>query len=166
MSGLNKVSLIGRLGADPEIRGTHSGDQVCNFNLATSERWKDKNTGETKEKTEWHRVVVWHQGLIAVINDYVRKGSQVYIEGKLETRKWSDQNGVEKYTTEVVLNRFGSTLVLLGSGQQNQQGQGNNAPPPTQPAQGQTAQPAAQPAQPAQTQTQTNTTPNWGDVPF
>ena len=164
MSSLNQVSLIGRLGADPEIRNLNSG-QVCNFNLATSEKWTDKNTGEKHEKTEWHRIVVWHEGLIAVINDYVRKGTQLYIQGRLETRKWQDQNGNDKYTTEVILNKLGSTLVLLGSGQQGQQGQQSAPPQQTaQPAAAQPAQPAAAPAQPAPGDDPG--ADRWGDVPF
>lgn len=109
---VNKVILIGNLGADPEVRSTEYG-RVANFNIATSESWKDKNTGERKEKTEWHRVAVFNDGLVGVIESYCRKGSKVYVEGKLQTRKWTDQSGVEKYTTEVVLQGFGGNLTLL-----------------------------------------------------
>jgi single-strand DNA-binding protein len=110
---LNKVSLIGHLGKDPEIRTLQSGDKVANFSLATSERWKDKTTGERKEKTEWHRIACFNQGLVKVIEGYVRKGSKIYIEGQLETRKWTDKDGVEKYSTEVTLRPFKSELVML-----------------------------------------------------
>lgn len=110
---LNKVTLIGNLGKDPEIRNTSDGRELANFSIATSESWKDKMTGEKKEKTEWHRVVVFNDGLVRVIKDYVKKGSKLYIEGQLQTRKWVDSNGQEKYTTEVVLQGFNSTLILL-----------------------------------------------------
>lgn len=112
---VNKVILVGNLGQDPEIRSFQSGDRVANFSIATSESWKDKATGEKKERTEWHRVSVTNQGLVKVIESYVKKGSKLYIEGKLETRKWTDQSGVEKYTTEVVLRPYGGELTLLDS---------------------------------------------------
>jgi single-strand DNA-binding protein len=112
---VNKVILVGNLGQDPEIRSFQSGDRVANFSIATSESWKDKTTGEKKEKTEWHRVSVTNQGLIKVIENYVKKGSKLYIEGKLETRKWTDQSGVEKYATEVVLRPYAGELTLLDS---------------------------------------------------
>lgn len=119
---VNKVILVGNLGQDPEIRSFQSGDKVANFSIATSESWKDRTTGERKEKTEWHRVSVTNQGLVKVIENYVKKGSKVYIEGKLETRKWTDQSGVEKYTTEVVLRPYAGELTMLdsrsGGGQQ------------------------------------------------
>lgn len=112
---LNKVSLIGNLGKDPEIRTMPSGDKVCNISVATSESWKDKNTGERKEKTEWHRVSIFSQGLVRVCEQYLRKGQKVYIEGRLETRKWTDQaSGQDKYSTEVVLRGFNSMLLMLG----------------------------------------------------
>ena len=115
MSGsLNKVMLIGRLGADPEIRDTKTGGRFATFSLATSERWKDKS-GEQQERTEWNRVVVFQEGLIPVIEKYVTKGSNVFIEGKLQTRKYEDKDGVEKYTTEVVLQGFNSTFTMLDS---------------------------------------------------
>ena len=115
MSGsLNKVMLIGRLGADPEIRDTKTGGRFATFSLATSERWKDKS-GEQQERTEWNRVVVFQEGLIPVIEQYVTKGSNVFIEGKLQTRKYEDKDGVEKYTTEVVLQGFNSTFTMLDS---------------------------------------------------
>lgn len=112
---VNKVILVGNLGRDPEVRSMQSGDKVVNLSLATSESWKDKATGERKEKTEWHRVVVFNQGLINVCENYLRKGSKLYIEGQLETRKWTDQSGVEKYSTEVVLRPFRGELTMLDS---------------------------------------------------
>ncbi len=112
---VNKVILIGNLGKDPEVRQFQNGGQVCNFTLATSENWKDKNTGERREKTEWHRVSIFSEGLIRVVQSYVKKGSKVYIEGQLETRKWQDQNGQDKYTTEEVIRGFGGSLVMLDS---------------------------------------------------
>ena len=115
MSGsLNKVMLIGRLGADPEVRDTKTGGRFATFSLATSERWKDKS-GEQQERTEWNRVVVFQEGLIPVIEQYVTKGSNVFVEGKLQTRKYEDKDGVEKYTTEVVLQGFNSTFTMLDS---------------------------------------------------
>jgi len=113
MAGLNKVVLIGNLGKDPEIRTTSDGRELANFTLATSETWKDKVTGERKEKTEWHKVVVFSGGLVGVIKSYVKKGSKIYLEGQLQTRKWVDASGAEKYTTEVVLQGFNSSLILL-----------------------------------------------------
>lgn len=110
---LNKVTLIGNLGKDPEIRSTSDGRELANFSIATSENWKDKMTGERKEKTEWHRIVVFNEGLVGVIKNYVKKGSKLYIEGQLQTRKWTDNDGNEKYTTEVVLQGFNSSLILL-----------------------------------------------------
>lgn len=114
MSGsVNKVILIGNLGADPEIRRTQDGRPIANLRIATSETWRDKNSGERKEKTEWHRVVVFNEGLCRVIEQYVKKGAKLYIEGALQTRKWQDQSGQERYSTEVVLQGFNSTLTLL-----------------------------------------------------
>ena len=112
---VNKVILVGNVGQDPEVRQFANGGQVCSFSLATSENWKDKNTGERREKTEWHRISIFNEGLVRVVQSYVKKGSKLYIEGQLETRKWQDQNGVDKYTTEVVLRGFGSTLTMLDS---------------------------------------------------
>lgn len=115
MSGsLNKVMLIGNVGRDPEIRAMSSGDKVANLSLATSERWKDKNSGEQKEKTEWHRVTVWDDQIVGVIERYVKKGDKIYVEGELQTRKWTDQSGAEKYSTEVVLQKFRGKLTMLG----------------------------------------------------
>lgn len=110
---LNEVNLIGNLGRDPEIRNTQTGGKVANLSLATTEKWKDKSTGERREKTEWHRVVIF--GPVAeVAEKYLRKGSKVYVKGKLQTRKWTDQSGNDRYTTEVVLSGFGSNMVMLG----------------------------------------------------
>lgn len=110
---VNKVILIGNVGADPEIRRTQDGRPIANLRIATSESWRDKNTGERREKTEWHRVVVFNEGLCKVIEQYVKKGAKLYIEGALQTRKWTDQSGVEKYSTEIVLQGFNSTLTML-----------------------------------------------------
>jgi single-strand DNA-binding protein len=114
MSGsVNKVILVGNLGRDPEVRAMQNGDKVCNLSVATSERWKDRNSGEMQERTEWHRVVMFDQRLVDVAEKYLKKGSKVYIEGQLQTRKWTDQQGVEKYSTEVVLQRFRGELTML-----------------------------------------------------
>jgi single-strand DNA-binding protein len=110
---VNKVILIGNLGADPEIKRTQDGRPIANLRIATSDTWRDKNTGERKEKTEWHRVVIFNEGLCKVAEQYLKKGAKVYIEGALQTRKWTDQSGVEKYSTEVVLQNFNSTLTML-----------------------------------------------------
>ena len=110
---VNKVILIGNLGADPEIRRTQDGRPICNLRIATSENWRDKNTGERREKTEWHRVVIFSEPLCKVAEQYLRKGSKVYVEGQLQTRKWEDQNGQEKFSTEVVLQGFSGTLTML-----------------------------------------------------
>ena len=112
---VNKVILIGNLGRDPEVRTTQGGDKVVNLSVATSDRWKDKTTGEPRERTEWHRVVIFNDRLGDVAEKYLRKGSKVYLEGQLQTRKWTDQSGVEKYTTEVVLQRFRGELTMLDS---------------------------------------------------
>lgn len=110
---INKVILVGNLGRDPEVRTFQNGDKVVNINLATSETWKDRNTGEKRERTEWHRVAIFG-GVAGVAEKYTRKGSKVYIEGKLETRKWQDQSGQDRYSTEVVIRPYGGNLVLLG----------------------------------------------------
>jgi single-strand DNA-binding protein len=110
---VNKVILIGNLGRDPEVRSFQNGGKVCNLRIATSESWRDRNTGERKERTEWHAVAIFSEGLVKVAEQYLKKGSKVYIEGQLETRKWQDQSGADRYTTEVVLRNFGSTLVML-----------------------------------------------------
>ena len=116
---VNKVILVGNLGADPEIRRTQDGRPIANFSVATSESWRDKNTGERREKTEWHRVVCFNEGLCKVIEQYVKKGSKVYVEGQLQTRKWQDQSGQDKYTTEVVLQGFNGNLTMLDSRNQD-----------------------------------------------
>ena len=113
MASVNKVILIGNLGADPDIRSMQSGDKVCNLSLATSESWKDKETGERKEKTEWHRVVIFNKGLVTVCENYLRKGSKIYIEGQLETRKWQNEKGEDQYTTEIVLRPYRGELTML-----------------------------------------------------
>ena len=139
---VNKVILIGNVGKDPEVRTFNNGGKVCNFSIATSESWKDKQTGERKEKTDWHNVAVFNEGLIGIIERYVKKGSKVYIEGALKTRKWQDRDGNDRYTTEVVLQGFNGNLTLLdsrnsggggggggysqGSVAYGNQGQGNN----------------------------------------
>lgn len=110
---VNKVILIGNLGADPEIRRTQDGRPIANLNIATSETWRDRNSGERKEKTEWHRVVIFNEGLCKVAEQYLKKGAKVYIEGQLQTRKWQDKDGQDKYSTEVVLQGFNSTLTML-----------------------------------------------------
>ncbi len=114
---LNKVLLIGRLGADPEIKQMVNGKSVARLSLATSQSWKDKNTGEKKEKTEWHRVVVFNDGLVNVVQQYLKKGAQVYIEGQLSTRKWKDEkSGQDKYSTEIIIQGYNSSLTMLGGG--------------------------------------------------
>ncbi|WP_438722107.1 single-stranded DNA-binding protein [Bartonella rochalimae] len=120
---LNKVILIGNLGADPEIRRLNSGDQVANLRIATSESWRDRNTNERKERTEWHNIVIFNENLIKVVEQYLKKGSKIYIEGQLQTRKWQDQSGNDRYTTEIVLQKYRGELQMLdsrgvGSGEQ------------------------------------------------
>ncbi len=111
---VNKVILVGNLGRDPEIRTLNNGEKVANLSLATSEQWRDKSTGERKEKTEWHRVVIFNDNIVKVVENYLKKGSTIYVEGSLQTRKWTDQQGVEKYSTEVVIQRFNGQLTMLG----------------------------------------------------
>ena len=118
--GINKVIIVGNLGKDPEVRTFANGGKVCNFSVATSESWKDKQTGERKEKTEWHNISIYNEGLAGVAEKYLRKGSKVYLEGKLETRKWQDQSGNDRYSTDVVLKGFDSKMEMLdkpGGGQ-------------------------------------------------
>ena len=110
---VNKVILLGNLGKDPEVKTFQDGGRLCNFSIATSERWKDKQSGERREKTEWHNVVITNDGLVGVAEKYLRKGSKVYVQGQLQTRKWQDQSGNDRWSTEVVLRGFGSELVLL-----------------------------------------------------
>jgi len=112
---VNKVILVGNLGADPEIRHTQDGRPICNLRVATSESWRDKNTGERRERTEWHRVVIFSEGLCKIAEQYLRKGAKIYLEGQLRTRKWQDQSGQDRYSTEVVLQGFNSTLTMLDS---------------------------------------------------
>lgn len=114
MASLNKVQLIGNLGKDPEVRNTQDGRAIVNFSLATTEKWRDKSTGERKEKTEWHTIVIFNEGLAKVAEKHLRKGSSVYVEGQLQTRKWTDKNGDDRYSTEVVLQNFRGELVMLG----------------------------------------------------
>lgn len=121
---LNKVMIIGNLGNDPDIRAMQNGGRVCNLSIATSETWKDKNTGERREKTEWHRVVIFNEGLVNVCENYLKKGSKVFIEGSLETRSWDDKDGQKKYTTEVVLKAYNGSLTML-DGRNDNQGQGS-----------------------------------------
>lgn len=115
MSGVNKVILVGSLGRDPEVRRTTSGDPIVNMSVATSESWKDKRSGEKKEKTEWHRVVIFNENLAKVAESYLRKGSKVYVEGSLQTRRWTDKDGAEKFSTEIVLSKFNGAIQLLDS---------------------------------------------------
>lgn len=110
---VNKVILVGNLGRDPEVRSTQDGREIANFTLATSESWRDKNSGERRERTEWHRVVVFNDGLVNIVKNYLKKGAKVYLEGSLQTRKWVDNAGAEKYTTEVVLQGFNANLTML-----------------------------------------------------
>jgi single-strand DNA-binding protein len=129
---VNKVILIGNLGRDPEVRTFQNGGKVCNLRIATSENWKDRTTGERRERTEWHSVAIFNEGLVRVAEQYLRKGSKVYIEGQLQTRKWQDQSGQDRYSTEVVLQGFGSTLTMLdgrgeGGGGQDSGGQGGGS---------------------------------------
>ena len=125
---VNKVILIGNVGADPEIRRTQDGRPIANLRIATSEQWRDRNSGERKEKTEWHSVVVFNEGLCKVVEQYVKKGAKLYIEGALQTRKWQDQNGNDRYSTEVVLQGFNSTLTMLdGRGEGGGQGAGGGS---------------------------------------
>ena len=129
---INKVILVGNLGKDPEVRATQDGREIANLAIATSDSWKDKNTGERREKTEWHRVAIFNEGLVRVAKNYLRKGSKVYIEGALQTRKWTDQSGVEKYTTEVVLQGYNGNLTMLDSSAGQSYGGNNNYSAPQQ----------------------------------
>lgn len=120
---LNKVMLIGNLGRDPEVRSFQNGNRVCNLRIATSESWRDKNTGERRERTEWHSVAIFSEGLVKVCEQYLRKGSKVFVEGQLQTRKWQDQSGNDRYSTEIVLQGFNGTLTMLDG--RNEGGGGN-----------------------------------------
>jgi len=139
---VNKVILVGNLGADPEMRSTQDGRPIANLSIATSENWRDKATGERRERTEWHRVVIFNEGLCRIVEQYLKKGSKVYLEGALQTRKWTDQSGQEKYSTEVVLQGFNSTLTMLdsrsggqGGGDQASGGNFGQSSPMSQPSQ-------------------------------
>jgi single-strand DNA-binding protein len=127
MASVNKVILVGNLGRDPEVRSFATGGRVCNLSLATSETWKDKSSGERKERTEWHRVAIFNERLVEVAEKYLKKGSKVYLEGALETRKWTDQSGAERFSTEVVLRQFRGEIVMLDSRQSED---AEDAPPP------------------------------------
>ena len=127
---VNKVILLGNVGKDPEVRSLQNGGRVCNLSIATSESWKDKNSGERKEATQWHRVVIFNDNLVTVAEKYIRKGSKVYVEGALETRKWTDQQGVEKFSTEVVIKQFRGELTLLDSKKDGQAGDAGDYAPP------------------------------------
>lgn len=127
---VNKVILIGNLGADPDVKTMQNGGTVVNLSVATSESWKDKNTGERRDKTEWHRVVIFNEHLAKVAQNYLKKGSKVYVEGSLQTRKWQDQSGADKYSTEVVLQKFRGELTMLdGRSEESQNNTGSNPPP-------------------------------------
>jgi single-strand DNA-binding protein len=122
---INKVILVGNLGKDPEVRATQDGREICNLTIATGETWKDKSTGERKEKTEWHRVVIFNENLVRVAKDYLRKGSKVYIEGQLQTRKWTNKEGQDQYSTEVVLQNYNGNLTMLDTKASNEGRIGN-----------------------------------------
>ena len=149
---VNKVTLLGNLGKDPEIRTTQSGKRIANLTMATSEVWKDKQTGEKKEQTEWHKVVVFNDGLAGLIEQYVHKGSKLHVEGQLKTRRWTDQSGQDRYSTEVVIDQFRGDIVLC-----DRQGNGQQEAPREQPQQ-----------RPAPQQKQPEPQPAWddSDVPF
>jgi single-strand DNA-binding protein len=135
MSSVNKVILVGHLGADPEIRRTQDGKPIANLRIATGEAWRDKNTGERREKTEWHRVVIFAEGLTRIAEQYLKKGSKVYLEGQLQTRKWTDKDNIERYSTEVVMQGFGSQLVMLDTKGNGEAREDNSEPaPPRKPA--------------------------------
>ena len=135
MAGLNKACILGNVGREPEIKSTNSGDKLATFSIATSESWRDKSSGERKEKTEWHNITVWGDGLVGIVEKYVKKGDKLYIEGKIETRKWQDQSGNDKYSTGIVLKGFNAVLQLLsdrrngnGGGRDRDQGDAYEQP--------------------------------------
>lgn len=130
---INKVILVGNTGSDPEIRTMGNGGKVCNFTIATSEKWKDKQSGEQREKTEWHKVVIFNENLVRVCENYVKKGDKLYLEGALQTRKWQDRDGNDKYTTEVVLQKYRGEIVLLGG--KSDQSKSRNDPAKQEPEQ-------------------------------
>lgn len=125
---MNRATLIGRLGKDPEVKTTQGGSRVVSFSIATSERWRDKNTGERKEKSEWHNIVIWNEGIGKVAEQYLKKGSMCLIEGKIETRKWQDRDGNDRYTTEIVVPQYGGYLELLGGKQDSDGGSPEDKP--------------------------------------
>jgi single-strand DNA-binding protein len=128
MSSVNKVILVGNVGKDPEIRHTNDGKAIVNLSLATSESWRDKASGERKEKAEWHRIVVFNENIAKIIEQYVRKGDKIYIEGQLQTRKWANKDGIEQYTTEIVLQAFNGQLVLLSGKPKSESNDDNERP--------------------------------------
>lgn len=162
MSSVNKVILIGNLGKDPEMRSTQGGKSIANLTIATSETWRDKNSGERKEKTEWHKVVIFSEGLAGVAEQYLRKGSKVYVEGQLQTRKWTDQQGVEKYSTEIILNGFGAKLVMLS---RNERG-GGGGPPDDDDGFGDSAPPTNRNARPPRQRPVSTGLDDDADIPF
>ncbi len=162
--GVNKVILVGNLGQDPEVRYMPSGGAVANITIATSESWRDKATGEQREKTEWHRVALFGK-LAEVAGEYLRKGSQVYIEGQLQTRKWQDQNGQERFTTEVVVQGFNGVMQMLGGRQQQGGGMNQGQPQQQQGGWGQPQQPARQ-SQPPQQQAPQQSQPQYNEPPM
>jgi single-strand DNA-binding protein len=133
MSSVNKVILVGRLGQDPEVRTMNDGSPVVNLSIATSENWRDKATGERREKTDWHRIVIFNENLAKVAQSYLRKGSMIYIEGQLQNRKWTDSQGQEKYTTEIVLQRYRGELTMLGGKDRQDDKPAQHTPPGDQP---------------------------------
>jgi single-strand DNA-binding protein len=134
MAGVNKAIILGRLGADPEVRNFPNGGQVVNLRIATSETWKDKQSGERKERTEWHQIAIFNEPLGKIAEQYLRKGSEVYIEGKIETRKWQDQSGADRYTTEIVLRPFNGELTLIGGKRDDDRQQDHGDPARQAPA--------------------------------
>lgn len=139
-NSLNKATIIGNVGKDPEIRSTQSGSKIANLTVATSEQWKDKQSGEKKEKTEWHKISVFNPFLVGIIESSVKKGTKVYVEGAIQTRKWTDQQGQDRYSTEIVLQQYGGTLIILnavqgGSGEGQQQAERTAAQPSQRPTQ-------------------------------
>lgn len=126
---LNKASILGNVGKDPEIRNTQAGAKIANLTVATSETWKDKASGEKKEKTEWHKIVVFNPHLVGIIETHIRKGSKIYVEGSIQTRKWTDQQGMDRYSTEIVMGQYGGTLLILDKGGEQQSAPTQQAAP-------------------------------------
>ncbi|MGB4192256.1 MAG: single-stranded DNA-binding protein [Rickettsiales bacterium] len=127
VNSINKVTLVGNVGRDPEIRTTQDGKEIASITLATSESWKDKSSGERKERTEWHRIVIFSDGLVNIVKNYVKKGSKLYIEGALQTRKWVDNSGVERYTTEIVLQGYSASLLMLDNNKNHSDNQSSSS---------------------------------------